>query len=214
MSPRVSAYYEDRGLTRWRDFDRNMPGVPTYVFGFRAELPEINRWAARYRAAASFESANLAQYQSQETVAGYSALIRATLVWSAFERYLPIIGLDQERCGALLESFNATATAERVAGLDADGRLFTYIRSRVTNRRLADQLDAYAKGDPFNVSYLLSAIRHIFGHGHLTPSSNEAESTITIEICNVLSEFHLRVMDEDFSRHVKDFEKMMAKQHR
>jgi hypothetical protein len=187
-----------------------MPCTPLYVFGFKRPLKEINRWAARYRAAASFESVTLADYQSPQTVKGYSALIRATLVWSAFERYLPIVGLDQESCADLLKDHDPAALSAAVLNDDKDGRLFKYVRQRVTNPKLGRHLDAYLKGDPFNVSYLLSGLRHIFGHGHLTPGSNDAEPLNTVSICNRLSDFHLNVMDADFSKRVEEFEGMMS----
>ena len=91
----ASEFYSDRYPDSWREFDRYMPGTPPKAFGFAAELPEINRWAARYRAAASYEETVLVKYQSNDTVSAYSALIKAILVWSAFERFLPIVGLSQ-----------------------------------------------------------------------------------------------------------------------
>ena len=58
-----------------------------------------------------------------------------------------------------------------------------------------------------NVTYLLSAIRHIFGHGHLSPTSNQADSVISI--CKTLCAFHMGVMNHDFSIYIDDFELMM-----
>jgi hypothetical protein len=186
-----------------------MPVVPTSAFGFVADLAEINRWAARYRAAASYVGVELVGYQSSETVNGYSALVRSVLVWSAFERYLPLVGLDQKACGALLSGYDPETIVHSISAIDENGKLYSYIRSRVTSQTLGGELDKYFKGDRCNVSYLLSAIRHIFGHGHLTPGSNETSSVVTKQICDILCDFHLRVMDEEFSKHVSDFEKMM-----
>lgn len=205
----VREFYSDRYPTSWRDFDRNMPTAPTAAFGFSVDLSEINRWAARYRAAASYEQSVLVQYQSPETVRAYSALIRSTLVWSAFERFLPIVGLSQPTSGPLLEKYQAVDVAKRVRDMDEDARLFKYIVSKVTNPTLRRELDNYFRDSPFNPSYLLSAVRHIFGHGHLTPGSNETNAEVTAGVCNTLCDFHLHIMDAEFTDHVRGFEQML-----
>jgi len=209
----ITEMYNQRNPTRWNDFDRHMPGVPTNAFGFSGSLPEINRWAARYRAAASLEGIQLSDYQSSETIEGYSSLIKATLVWSAFERYLSIIGIAQNQCNDLLEKYNINDIAGNVAHLDENNRFYAYIRSKVTNRTLTKELDNYFQRQSLNVSYLLSAIRHIFGHGHLTPGSNDVNGITTAQICDLLCVFHMSVMDNDFSERVDNFEKMISHEH-
>ena len=103
MGLNARKFYSDRSPTRWRDVNPALPHAGPEAFGFVVGTGEVNRWAARYRAAASFEGASFVQYQSQEIAKGYSALIRALLVWSAFERYLAIIGVKQKDCGNLLK---------------------------------------------------------------------------------------------------------------
>ena len=46
-------------LTSWDDFDKlaHVPGPS--LFGFRTDLADVNRFAARYRAARSFKSIDL-----------------------------------------------------------------------------------------------------------------------------------------------------------
>src|SRR5258708_7160296 len=132
----VDEFYSDRYPDAWREFDKYMPHLPTRAFGFTVELPEINRWAARYRVAASYEKAVLVEYQTKDTVRAYSALIHATLIWSAFERFLPIIGLSQNTSGDLLNKYNAVQITRKVRERDEDDRLFKYINSKVTNPTL------------------------------------------------------------------------------
>jgi len=206
----LSEFLSDRYPDAWREFDRHMPHLPPRAFGFSVELPEINRWAARYRAASSYEGAVLVQYQSKDTVLAYGALIRATLVWSAFERFLPMVGLSQNTSGDLLNKYDAVRIAREVRQHDEDARLFKYIQSKVTSPTLTRELESYFKDSPFNASYLLSAIRHIFGHGHLTPGSNETNASATANICNRLCDFHLHVMNFEFNEHVAEFKRMEA----
>lgn len=208
MGLKITGSNDKRLPKRWADFDRHMPGTPLGAFGFKCRLSDVNTWRARYRAAASFKGIQLAGYRDS-TVKGYSALMQATLVWAAFERYLHLLGLSQESCSDLLRRHDPHALARAVAAADADNRFFAYVRSKVTNGKLRHQLDLYSNGDPFNVSYLLSGVRHIFGHGHLTPNANETNPETTIKVCDLLSEFHLQVMDDDFSKRVEEFEEML-----
>tara|TARA_R110002096_G_scaffold435885_1_gene664029 strand:+ start:1970 stop:2614 length:645 start_codon:yes stop_codon:yes gene_type:complete len=204
----VSEFYSDRYPDGWRDFDRLVPRLPMQAFGISKNLADVNRWAARYRAAASYERISMAQYQSQETVAGYGALIRSILVWSAFERFLPLLGLEQKTSGDLLDKYNSVEVAKNVRKADSNNTFYEFIKSRVDNNALKRELESYFDDNPCNVSYLLSAIRHIFGHGYLTPGSNETDAQITAVICNLLCDFHLDVMNSEFTELVNETKKM------
>ncbi|MFV1980970.1 MAG: hypothetical protein ACC655_07445 [Rhodothermia bacterium] len=70
----------------------------------------MNRFAARFRLAGSLASLSLDGY-STETVAGYRALFRLLLVWSAFELYLKIVNLRQADCETLFEKHGQIPTA-------------------------------------------------------------------------------------------------------
>lgn len=210
MGLKIGELYKERNPSKWSDFNRHMPNTPTSAFGFSGTLADINRWRARFRAAASYEGIQLADYTTQETITGYSSLIRAILVWSAFERYLSVLGIAQKDCGQLIEKYNNDDIAGNVAHLDENNLLFSYIRSKVTSQSLSNELNNYFQNKSFNVSYLLSAIRHIFGHGHLTPGSNDVNAATTAQICDLLCNFHMSVMDNDFSEKVSEFEKMIS----
>ena len=207
----IDEFYADRYPDAWREFDSYMPKIPIQAFGFVGDLGDVNRWAARYRAGASYVRSELVQYQSNDTVIAYGALIRSILVWSAFERFLPIVRLSQNTSADLMRKYNSIDIARKVRAFDEKDRLFSYIKSKVTNATLAKELGSYFSESPFNASYLLSAIRHIFGHGHLTPGSNETDASVTTAICNLLCDFHLSIMNAEFSEHINEFKRMEAR---
>lgn len=188
--------------SRWHEYSDTYAAIPPSVFGFQEEIGQINRWAARFRAANSFTGITLVDYKTDETIHGYSALVHSTLVWSAFERYLRLIGQKQGTCSELLETYDPDSIANTIRTIDIDTQLYSYIRSKVDGKNIQLELDNYLKGEQCNVSYLLSAIRHIFGHGHLTPSPGEANAVVTTKICKTLNAFHLKVMDDDFWKRV------------
>ncbi len=204
----VSEFYSDRNPDGWRDFDKLVPRLPMKAFGIALSLADVNRWAARYRAAASYEKISMAKYQSQETVAGYGALVRSILVWSAFERFLPLIGLTQKTSRELLQKYHSVDVAKSVREADVNDTFYRFIKSRVDNNVLKRELENYFDENPCNVSYLLSAIRHIFGHGYLTPGSNETDANTTVIICNLLCDFHLDVMNSEFTGRVNETKEM------
>ncbi len=61
------------------------------------------------------------------------------------------------------------------------------------------ELDRYFNSDPCNPQYLASSIRHIFTHGPLTPNANEVDPDTVINICKVLSQFLLNIVDSEFN---------------
>lgn len=190
---------KDGDISKWDDFNTHVMNVGPDFFGF-AEIAEVNRFAARYRAANCFEEIRLRGF-SNNTQAGYSALCRLLLVYSAFEAYLRIAGLKQNGLSKALAEFGADDVLDRIRKIDSNDRFYNFIYQRV-NEAHKKELDSYFNTDACNIAYLASAIRHIFAHGWLSPSANGNESSNAAEICNVLSDFLLRFMDYSFAQSV------------
>ncbi|MBH1783767.1 hypothetical protein I5W14_21775 [Stenotrophomonas maltophilia] len=186
----------------WDRYDRNVFYVGAGQFGFVTENGDVNRFAARFRAAACYRGVNLEGY-SATTAAGYSALCRVIFIWSAFEGFLHICGLDQRTVGPILNARGALGVIEDIRRADIGGVFYGFIRDRVnaTHRR---ELDNFFNDDPCNVGYLASAIRHIFAHGWLTPNANQVNSDTVLTVCNRLCDFLLEVMDREFECRVAD----------
>jgi hypothetical protein len=182
--------------TNWDAYDEVVMHVGTQHFGFAPNYGDVNRFAARFRAAASFRGIRLDGY-TPATEAGYSALCRVLFTWSAFESFLTITGLDQRTAGPLLNGYGATATIEAVRTADAQNRFYGFIRARVNPTHQAE-LDNYFNNDPCNVGYLASAIRHLFAHGWLTPNANQVDPTAVETVCAAVCDFLLNVMDQEF----------------
>jgi hypothetical protein len=174
--------------------------VGSEQFGFIADTGDVNRFAARFRAATSFRGVTLEGY-SAATASGYSALCRVLFVWSAFESFLHICRLDQRTAGPLLDEHGALDTIATIRRAD-DGDIFyrfIYDRVNATHQR---ELDNFFRDDPFNTAYLASAIRHIFAHGWLTPNANQVPPDAVTTVCNSLCNFLIQVMDQEFGKRV------------
>ena len=184
----------------WTHYDRDVFYVGAGQFGFVGDNGDVNRFAARFRAAACYRGVNLEGY-SAATAAGYSALCRVLFTWSAFESFMHICGLDQRTAGPVLDGYGAPGVVADIRRADAGNVFYRFIYDRVnaTHRR---ELDNFFNDDPFNTGYLASAIRHIFAHGWLTPNANQVDPAAVATVCNTLCNFLLRVMDTEFGNRV------------
>lgn len=188
--------------TNWVHFDRDVLYVGAGQFGFVGNNGDVNRFAARFRAAACYRGVTLEGY-STATAAGYSALCRVLFTWSAFESFLHICGLDQRSAGPILDGYGATAVVGEIRRADVGHVFYSFIYDRV-NATHQRELDNFFNDDPFNAGYLASAIRHIFAHGWLTPNANQVDPDVVTTVCNTLCDFLLNVMDREFGKRVAD----------
>lgn len=188
---------------RWSEYTNSVTHVSPIDFGFIDSQGDINRFAARFRAANKFKGIVLEGY-SADTVDGYSALCQVMFAWSAFETFEKIIGLNRQEMGKELESCRAIEILNRIRAIDTENRFYKFIYDRVNNKHKSE-LDNYFNEDPCNIAYLASAIRHIFAHGWLSPHANQANPEAVTQICNILSQFLLDFMDKEFSKRVEQF---------
>lgn len=186
--------------TNWTHYDRDVFYVGAGQFGFVADNGDVNRFAARFRAAACYRGVNLEGY-SAATASGYSALCRVLFTWSAFESFLHICGLDQRTAAPILDVRGALAVIAEIRRTDTDSLFYRFIYDRV-NAPHKRELDNFFNNDPFNAAYLASAIRHLFAHGSLTPNANQVNPDTVTTVCDVLCEFLLTVMDQEFGNRV------------
>ena len=170
------------------DFDFVLPNEDTF------------RFCQRYRVAKSFEGIELRGY-SAATTTGYSGLFKILLAWSAFERFLTITGKTQAGCTALLAPYDLETAIEKIRAIDKGGKFYHFLAGEV-NVRHQQELLKYFQGKPFNITYLASAVRHIFAHGSLTAHANKTNPGTIKQIANVLRDFLLLVLDSEFTKHV------------
>jgi hypothetical protein len=150
----------------------------------------------------SFTGIDLDDY-GVPTQRGYSALFRVLLVWSAFERYMPLVGLNRRRCEELLDKHGARTEAREIIDSASRGYFrFIYHHSRPF---IKEKLEKCFQNDSDNVVWLAVAVRHRFAHGDLTPNADGVSPENVVADCDRLSDLLLRVMDRDFTSHVNEF---------
>ncbi len=190
------------GYVRWKALSD--AGHQARSAGFAVGNDELFRFLNRYKVARSFQGIVLEDF-SPLTVDGYSALFRAMLVWSAFERFLPAIGLKQPQSAAMLVPYQPELLVGEVQRADYKARFFTFVRKHADRKPTQDQLDLYLAGGDCNPTYLASSLRHIFAHGWLTPHAGGTSPERVARVCTLLCDFHMKVMDAEFDKRVSTY---------
>ncbi len=169
---------------------------------------KLAKWSARFRLAKSFKALDLGDaYASSDTPLLYSAITRIFLVYSAFETYCSAVGLglnNSIHMKALEENNLRDRTIQAIRNLDPENNLPRYLVDKIKSPGLINTLNSFIEGNDINVSYLARSIRHIFAHGVLSAHSVGLSSSNFDQISQLISEFLLDCMDEDFDRRVPD----------
>lgn len=186
--------------TNWNQYSSYVFHSGSEQFGFMCGAPDVNRFSARFRAAACYRGVILEGY-SEATAQGYSALCRILFTWSAFESFLKITNQKQVDMRNCFEQYGGINVAASIKATDVDNIFYSFIYERV-NPAHKSELDNYFNDDPCNIGYLASAIRHIFAHGWLTPNANQVDPRIAVSVCNQLCEFLILVMDSEFGKRI------------
>lgn len=189
--------------SQWAEFDKHAHCGNPEVLNLAGSMGDVNRFGARFRMAKAFRGLNLDDY-SLSSIQGYSALCRVMFTWSAFEQFMKVIDTKQLNLSQLLAKHNTSTLQQQIRLLDVDDRLYKFIYDRVNPRHKAE-LDNYFNTDPCNVTYLASAIRHLFAHGTLTPNANQVEPRVVVEVCELLSCELIKIMDIEFSERIVNF---------
>lgn len=192
----------------WDVFDYYASVASPNYFNLFSSTGDINRFAARYRLAKCFRGMLLDSI-TEITANGYSALCRVLLVWSAFEFFLKAINVRQADLAGLLAPYHTQKWIDEIRRADTNEKFYRFIYERV-NQSHKRELDNYFGNDPCNVTYLASAIRHLFAHGILTPNANGANPGDVITLCNVLYDALMSVMDDEFSKRMLEFRRMVT----
>lgn len=193
----------------WDTFEQYLPHVGARGFDFATNAGDVNRFAARYRAAKCFSHAEFASL-SAPTRDGYSSLIRLLLTYSAFEHFLRCIGTELRYTSALLADEERDRALDRLRALIGSQEFFVAVRSHLDQRNYTRQFDDFIAGGTCNMFYLAGGVRHAFAHGQLaaSPSTCPPESVATCSrfLVNLL----VRIMDREFKRRMDDFEEALA----
>ncbi len=176
--------------------------LPEVFFTNRKKLP---RWSARFRLAKSFKAMDLGdEYAPSNTPRLYSSITRIFLVYSAFETYCGIFAQalgDEAKVKQMQDQRSQHLTIQRVRELDPEYDLPKFLMPHL-NPKLKRTMQGFMDGQAVSVSFLAKCIRHIFAHGILAAHSSGLSARKFEQISQVIADFLLDCMDEDFDQRV------------
>ncbi|WP_250566035.1 hypothetical protein [Adonisia turfae] len=163
---------------------------------------QLARWSARFRLAKSFKALDLGDgYANADTPQLYSAITRIFFVYSTFETYCRIIGLNpskESQLQSLQNSQSQYKVIKRIRELDPNNALPEFLFQHLTGNNLKQMMSDFQNGQTVNVSFLARCIRHVFAHGILAANSTQLSPKRFNQISQVISDFLLNCMDQDF----------------
>lgn len=173
------------------------------TFGFVGSAGDLNRFWSRYRLAKSFRGIAVDHFV-RDTVQGYSSLFRVFLVWSAFEHLMRITGKNLGTMADGLPHYSPDAFADAVRAVSDYDKFLSVVLAELDRKPHIDNLTSFLAGSTSNVLAVPAAIRHIFAHGKLTPSSGAGHVGAANSISALSCDFLFRVMDGEFIQRLRD----------
>lgn len=167
-------------------------------------VADVNRFGARYRVANSFQRLVLDGF-TDNVARGYDALTRLMLMWSAFEGFIHAAKTKRQDLSARLD--HAPCLAD-LRAIPAATRYLAFVLPRLKHPAQIAEVEKFVRGEPCCTLTLAAAVRHIFVHSALTPSSDQVEPGSVIMVCDRLSLLVRRVIDREFSERVAELVEM------
>lgn len=169
---------------------------------------QLAKWSARFRLAKSFRALDLGDaYANLDTPLLYSAITRIFLTYSAFETYCHVLRFnigDQSQMNSLEDNDLRGEIIRAIRNLDPGNDLPQFLVRNLDGLALKQILYSFIEGNSVNVSCFARSIRHVFAHGVLSAHAVGLSSQKFDQISQLISEFLLDCMDEDFDRRVPD----------
>lgn len=187
-------------LTAWSNFDTWLNKHPENKNLKR--VPDINRLNARFRVANA--EIDIKGY-TEPTKTGYVALLKIVLVWGAYELFRDIFSLKEKNVSDLIAESAARDIQDKIRKLDRHDSFYQAVAKEVKTKH-QKEINNFLNKDRCNTVSLAEAIRHTFVHGKITPNTNSSPETIT-EICQMLSNTLLQIIDKKFSEFVSNPDK-------
>lgn len=184
-------------------------GFSSFAFHPSTQHGDAYRFGARFSLAADLSTVTV-NGRTKNTSDGYAQLMKTVMAWGVVESYFELhnikIGHPIERNNHLVPHYDPVKLTTLKDKLNNQQcfKFFSELKLHVNASHqsaigdyLANPLGSY------DVSYLFSAIRHVFAHGILTPHTGKVTPRVTVKTCKSLIEFFLDIVSEEFGKKVR-----------
>ncbi|APP04927.1 hypothetical protein NDJ15_00055 [Vibrio parahaemolyticus] len=198
-------------VSEWSKFCKLESSYGFASFGFHpsATHGDAYRFGARYSLAADLSTVAI-NGRTQNTSDGYAQLMKTVMAWGVVESYFSLhnikIGHPSQRNLHLVPTYDVVKLTALKSKLNNQQcfKFFTELKLHVNNSHQSAISDYLANPlGSYDVSYLFSAIRHVFAHGILTPHTGKVAPRVTVRICKALVEFFLDIVSDEFGKKVR-----------
>jgi hypothetical protein len=199
--------------TEWEKFCKLNELFPFADFSLppTTSIGQANRYRARYSLVSDVSKVEI-NHCKGDTSDGYTQLMRVVMAWGAVESFFNLknvkINSHINRTNYLKPLYDTTLESDLRNELNNSEyiKFFGVVHSESDNTNHINEIGKYLANPTGNyeLSYLISGIRHIFAHGILTPHSGKIKPKTTIEICEKLIDFFLPLINKEFSRVVQN----------
>lgn len=168
---------------------------------------EVWRFCIRWRFANSFEGVILKEY-TNDTINGYSSLVKVFLAFSVFERYLVMVGKSKwYKSNNIFDTETTNSICELFLKTNKNNTLIDFLIKNA-DKQLKERLEKIKNYQNIetiseNVLALPAAIRHIFAHGHLSASPKKVSVKLMRNLNEKLAKSLLDFMDSEFTKLVE-----------
>ncbi|MEZ8101328.1 hypothetical protein [Vibrio bivalvicida] len=172
---------------------------------------QVNRFRARYSLVSDLSSITVDNCNS-DTSEGYAELMKIVMAWGTVESFFKLKGININSDSARTNHLKPLYDSALEAGLRTElnnaqyMKFFAVVRDECTNNNHKNAINSYLTNPNghYELSYIMSGIRHVFAHGILTPHSGGVKPVRVQEICNKLTTFFLPIVDKEFAKIVQD----------
>ena len=158
---------------QWRQENPEIPLPETL------NLSEINRFAARFRLAQSYEGINLKDYP-ELAIEAYGSLFGVFLAYSALEQLYKAVG-KPNKIIADEWAINEPKIANK---LRRSKRLLIFIHDKLYPSKLKNKVIQFQDKENNNILVIAQAMRHLVAHGIMTIHAGRISPKTTINFCN------------------------------
>ncbi|MDY6940386.1 MAG: hypothetical protein SWY16_22365 [Cyanobacteriota bacterium] len=180
--------------TEWKQFYKWHQANGISALPAHFNLPELNRFAARYQLATNFRGLNLEGYKS-DTGEAYSSVMRAFLAYSALEQ---LHKATTEKSKPYLNDRWAALATESSAELRRSKKILLFLQEKM-RKPLKHHLQEFIDGKTDNSLYVASALRHAVAHGFMSVHSNGTSPKTASRFCDRISEMLIGIADKEFT---------------
>lgn len=188
----------------WKTFTQYVGVAGPESFGFSCQIGDVNRFAARYRAARCFRHVAF-EGVTNSTAEGYSALCQLLLTYSAFEHLLKCLGRKPHQASPLLSDEERDRALKNIRKLNGQRELFIVIHN-FSNDHNKKQIEEHIGGRDCSPFALAASMRHAFAHGVLAANPVNAPETSVATVGRYMCRLLMTVMDREFESRMKEFE--------